>query len=112
MALRLPFHPPLCPDNLFGHLVATAVPGVEEWLDGAYRRTLRLVHGPAIAALRPGPGHIDARLVAAWSAKRSCRPWNGAGLPPPLRSVSLGAGRGAGRGRVVLLGENAQGPAL
>src|SRR5579863_8259636 len=28
--LRLPFRQPLCPDNLFGHLAATAVPGVEE----------------------------------------------------------------------------------
>jgi AraC family transcriptional regulator of adaptative response / DNA-3-methyladenine glycosylase II len=46
---------PLLPDNLFGHLVATAVPGVEEWHDGAYRCTLRLPHGAAIAALRPGP---------------------------------------------------------
>jgi len=38
----LAFIEPLCPDNLFGHLVATAVPGVEEWHDGAYRRTLAL----------------------------------------------------------------------
>src|SRR4051794_8362544 len=27
LSLRLPFRVPLCPDNLFGHLVATAVPG-------------------------------------------------------------------------------------
>jgi len=46
---------PLLPDNLFGHLVATAVPGVEEWREGAYRCTLRLPGGPGIAALRPGP---------------------------------------------------------
>src|SRR5262249_5540143 len=26
LALRLPFRQPFCPDNLFGHLVATAVP--------------------------------------------------------------------------------------
>jgi AraC family transcriptional regulator of adaptative response / DNA-3-methyladenine glycosylase II len=45
LSLRLPFRAPLCPDNLFGHLAATAVPGVEEWRDGAYRRTLRLPHG-------------------------------------------------------------------
>src|SRR5262249_11633490 len=36
LSLRLPFRAPLFPDNLFGHLVATAVPGVEEWRDGAY----------------------------------------------------------------------------
>ncbi|NBH10869.1 helix-turn-helix domain-containing protein, partial [Amycolatopsis sp. SID8362] len=44
LVLRLPYRKPLCPDNLFGHLVATGVPGVEEWRDGAYRRTLRLPH--------------------------------------------------------------------
>ncbi len=63
LALRLPFRAPLCPDNLFGHLAATAVPGVEEWRDGAYRRTLRLPHGHGIAALRPRPDHIDCRLA-------------------------------------------------
>ncbi|HEY8654959.1 MAG TPA: Ada metal-binding domain-containing protein, partial [Dermatophilaceae bacterium] len=42
LSLRLPFRKPFCPDNLFGHLAATAVPGVEEWRAGAYRRTIRL----------------------------------------------------------------------
>jgi len=65
LTLRLPFRAPLCPDNLFGHLAATAVPGVEEWRDGAYRRTLRLPHGPGIAALRPGPEHIGCQLALA-----------------------------------------------
>ncbi|MFD6925094.1 AlkA N-terminal domain-containing protein [Streptomyces sp. NPDC059944] len=60
--LRLPFRAPLHPDNLFGHLVATAVPGVEEWRDGAYRRTLRLPYGHGIAALTPTPDHIACRL--------------------------------------------------
>lgn len=55
---QLPFQAPLCPDNLFGHLIATAVPGVEEWRDGVYRRTLRLPHGCGIAALQPFPDHI------------------------------------------------------
>jgi AraC family transcriptional regulator, regulatory protein of adaptative response / DNA-3-methyladenine glycosylase II len=63
LALRLPFRAPLCPDNLFGHLAATAVPGVEEWRDGAYRRTLRLPHGHGIATLHPLPDHIDCRLA-------------------------------------------------
>ena len=53
LELRLPFRAPLWPDSLFGHLAATAVPGVEEWRDGAYRRTLRLPHGTGIVALRP-----------------------------------------------------------
>ncbi|MCF3148556.1 DNA-3-methyladenine glycosylase 2 family protein [Streptomyces platensis] len=62
LALRLPFRQPLNPDNLFGHLAATAVPGVEEWRDGAYRRTLHLPYGHGIVALSPRPDHIDCRL--------------------------------------------------
>ncbi|WP_217548250.1 AlkA N-terminal domain-containing protein [Streptomyces sp. GbtcB6] len=63
LTLRLPFRAPLNPDNLFGHLAATAVPGVEEWRDGAYRRTLRLPYGHGIAALAPKPDHIACRLT-------------------------------------------------
>ncbi|MEV0844771.1 AlkA N-terminal domain-containing protein [Streptomyces sp. NPDC049954] len=63
VALRLPLRTPFTPDNLFGHLVATAVPGVEEWRGGAYRRTLRLPHGPGIAALTPRPDRVDCRLT-------------------------------------------------
>ncbi|GAA4628289.1 AlkA N-terminal domain-containing protein [Actinoallomurus vinaceus] len=62
LPLRLPFRAPLCPGNLFGRLAATAVPRVEEWRDGAYRRTLRLPRGHGIATLRPLPDHIDCRL--------------------------------------------------
>lgn len=62
LTLRLPFRQPLCPDNLFGHLIATAVPGVEEWRDGAYRRTLRLPHGHGVVSLRPEPDHVACRL--------------------------------------------------
>jgi AraC family transcriptional regulator of adaptative response / DNA-3-methyladenine glycosylase II len=63
LSLRLPFRTPLCPDNLFGHLAATAVPGVEEWRDGAYRRTMRLPHGSGIASLRPLPDHVACQLA-------------------------------------------------
>ncbi|MFC8998453.1 AlkA N-terminal domain-containing protein [Streptomyces rochei] len=65
LSLRLPFRAPLNPDNLFGHLAATAVPGVEEWRDGAYRRTLRLPYGHGIVALTPNPDHIACRLTLA-----------------------------------------------
>jgi AraC family transcriptional regulator of adaptative response / DNA-3-methyladenine glycosylase II len=65
LTLRLPFRVPLFPDNLFGHLVATAVPGVEEWRDGAYRRTLRLPHGPGVVALRPLADHVGCQLALA-----------------------------------------------
>ncbi|MGI8558288.1 MAG: AlkA N-terminal domain-containing protein [Solirubrobacteraceae bacterium] len=63
--LRLPFRRPLCPENLFGHLAATAVPGVEEWRSGAYRRTLRLPHGSGIVALSPRVDHIGCRLAVS-----------------------------------------------
>lgn len=63
ISLRLPFRQPMCPDNLFGHLAATAIPGVEEWRDGAYRRTLRLPNGPGLATLRPGPEFIACQLA-------------------------------------------------
>lgn len=62
ISLRLPFRAPLAPSNLFGHLAATAVPGVEEWRDGAYRRTLSLPYGHGIVALSPKPDHIACRL--------------------------------------------------
>ena len=62
ISLRLPFRAPLTPDNLFGHLIATGVPGVEEWRDGHYRRTLRLPHGHGVVALRPMPDHIACQL--------------------------------------------------
>ena len=63
ITVRLPFRLPLCPDNLFGHLAATAVPGVEQWLDGSYRRTLRLPRGHGIVTLTPRPDHIGCRLT-------------------------------------------------
>jgi AraC family transcriptional regulator, regulatory protein of adaptative response / DNA-3-methyladenine glycosylase II len=74
LTLQLPFRGPLCPDNLFGHLAATAVPGVEEWRDGAYRRTLTLPHGHGIVALRP-PRERQNRWSAAGTAPGSveCR---------------------------------------
>jgi AraC family transcriptional regulator of adaptative response / DNA-3-methyladenine glycosylase II len=62
LSLRLPFRKPFCPDNLFGHLAATAVPGVEEWRAGAYRRTVRLPHGHAVVALKPRVDHVDCQI--------------------------------------------------
>ena len=67
--LRLDYRRPLWPHSLFGHLVATAVPGVEEWRDGAFRRTLRLPSGPGIVALTPHEDpyadHVTCRLHVA-----------------------------------------------
>lgn len=63
LGFRLPFRAPFCPDNLFGHLVATAIPGCEEHRDGAYRRTLRLPNGNGIVALTPYHDHVACHLV-------------------------------------------------
>jgi AraC family transcriptional regulator of adaptative response / DNA-3-methyladenine glycosylase II len=63
LQLRLPFRQPLAPDNLFGHLAATAVHSVEEVRGETYRRTLGLAHGPGILELTPTPDHIRCRAV-------------------------------------------------
>lgn len=62
LSLRLAFRSPLVPGSLFGHLAATAVPGIEEWRGGAYRRTLRLPHSHGVVALAPADGHIACQL--------------------------------------------------
>ncbi|MGE2732864.1 AlkA N-terminal domain-containing protein [Mycolicibacterium vaccae] len=63
MTLRLATRTPFAPRGLFGHLAASAVPGVEEVRGGAYRRTLRLPHGAGIVSLTPQPDHVRCRLV-------------------------------------------------
>jgi AraC family transcriptional regulator of adaptative response / DNA-3-methyladenine glycosylase II len=59
---ELSFRRPFTAANVFGHLAATAIPGVEEVRDGAYRRTLRLPQGPGIVELTPGPEHVACHL--------------------------------------------------
>jgi AraC family transcriptional regulator of adaptative response / DNA-3-methyladenine glycosylase II len=63
LTFRLPFRSPFSPENLFGHLIATAIPGCEEYRDGAYRRTLRLPAGSSVVALRPTPDHVVCQLA-------------------------------------------------
>ena len=60
--LHLPFRGPFWPDQLFGHLGATAVPGCEEVREGSYRRVLDLPRGPATVSLSPRADHIACRL--------------------------------------------------
>lgn len=62
VVLRLPYRAPLDGDGLLGYLGRRAVPGVEEVLDGAYRRSLRLPHGAGIVELAPVEGHIRGRF--------------------------------------------------
>jgi len=63
LSLRLPVRSPFAYEGLFGHLAASAVPGVEEVRDGAYRRTLRLPNGNGIVSLTPQPDHVRCQLV-------------------------------------------------
>lgn len=51
--LRLPFRPPLDAARLLGFLGDRAIPGVEEFAHGAYRRTILLPNGSGILSLRP-----------------------------------------------------------
>ncbi len=60
LSLRLPFRRPLDAGGLIEFLARRAVPGVEEVLDGAYRRSLRLPHGSGAVELRPGDGYVRA----------------------------------------------------
>ncbi len=62
VSLRLPVRTPFSSESLFGHLVATAVPGCEEYRDGAYRRTMRLPHGHAVVSLTPDVDHVRCAL--------------------------------------------------
>jgi AraC family transcriptional regulator of adaptative response / DNA-3-methyladenine glycosylase II len=62
VGLRLSFRRPLHAEALLGFLGARALPGVEEYEGGTYRRTLRLPHGGGVVALRDGSGHIASQL--------------------------------------------------
>jgi len=61
--VRIDHHPALDTRALLPFLAARAVPGVEEVVDGTYRRSV----GDAILELRPGDGHVvvDGPLPAA-----------------------------------------------
>jgi AraC family transcriptional regulator of adaptative response / DNA-3-methyladenine glycosylase II len=68
LALRLRYRPPLAAADLLAFLGARAVPGVEEWTDGRYRRVLELPHGPGVVALAPGArgeDHVHCELRLA-----------------------------------------------
>jgi AraC family transcriptional regulator of adaptative response / DNA-3-methyladenine glycosylase II len=62
LTLRLPVRTPFAFEGMFGHLAASAVPGVEEVRDGAYRRTLRLASGNGVVSLTPRPDHVQCEL--------------------------------------------------
>lgn len=63
LSLRLPVRTPFASEGLFGHLAASAVPGIEEVRNGAYRRTLRLPKGNGIVSLAPQADHVQCRVL-------------------------------------------------
>lgn len=63
VSLRLPVRVPFAFEGLFGHLAASAVPGLEEVRDGWLRRSLRLPHGHGVVSLQPQSDHVRCRLV-------------------------------------------------
>ena len=66
VVLRLAYRPPFDFSHLLGYLEARAVAGIENVSDGAYTRTLRLAHGPAVIMVRQGAGDfVDCRLRLA-----------------------------------------------
>jgi len=60
--LRLPYREPLDAENVLGFLGARAVPGVESFEGGVYRRTLRLPRGAGTVALSAGEGRVRCVL--------------------------------------------------
>lgn len=64
ISLRLAYRPPLELAGLFRFLADRAVPGVEEYTGGTYRRVLRLPHSDGVAALSPGEdgAYVQCRL--------------------------------------------------
>ena len=60
LTLRLAVRPPYDLPGVVGWLAARALPGIEEYVDGAYRRVLRLPGGPGTVTLRPADDHVLA----------------------------------------------------
>jgi AraC family transcriptional regulator, regulatory protein of adaptative response / DNA-3-methyladenine glycosylase II len=65
LAIRLAGRAPARHADTVAHLARRAVPGVEEVVDGTYRRVLRLPGGAGIVALTPDGTHVRARLHLA-----------------------------------------------
>lgn len=66
LVLRLAYRPPLDFDYLLAYHAVRAVPGIETVDDGAYTRSMRLAHGPAVVTMRQGTGDfVDCRLRLA-----------------------------------------------
>jgi AraC family transcriptional regulator, regulatory protein of adaptative response / DNA-3-methyladenine glycosylase II len=65
LTVRLAYRAPLDWERLLAFFALRAVTGVEEVVDGRYRRTLCLPHGHGVAELAPVDGQIECRLRLA-----------------------------------------------
>jgi AraC family transcriptional regulator, regulatory protein of adaptative response / DNA-3-methyladenine glycosylase II len=61
LTLRLPFRAPFDAEGLIAFLGLRAVPTVEDVVDGAFRRSLRLPNANGSVELRAAEGHVQAR---------------------------------------------------
>ena len=62
ISLKLPYRAPFDGEALFGFLGARAVPGVEEFDGGVYRRTMSLPRGATVAEFTLGDAHVGCAL--------------------------------------------------
>ncbi len=60
--LRLPTRQPFDGRRLLDWFAVHAIAGVEEVVDGVYRRSVRLPGGPGVIELEPGDGEVCARF--------------------------------------------------
>ncbi len=60
VVVRLAARPPFDGENIIEFLAQRAVEGVEEVLDGSYRRSLDLPHGAGVMTISPGADHVIA----------------------------------------------------
>lgn len=66
IVLRLAYRPPFDFAHLLGYVETRAVAGIENVSDGAYTRSMRLAHGPAVITVRQGDGDfVDCHLRLA-----------------------------------------------
>ncbi len=66
LVLRLAYRPPLDFEYLLDYLRVRAVNGIESLAGGAYTRSMRLAHGPAVVTLRRREGDfVECRLRLA-----------------------------------------------
>jgi AraC family transcriptional regulator, regulatory protein of adaptative response / DNA-3-methyladenine glycosylase II len=61
--VRLQATEPFDGEGLIAFLAARAIPGIEEVVDGAYRRTVRLAHGAGVIEATPSGGGVRCELA-------------------------------------------------